>query len=82
MGSVERELERAVESIRHGFFDVANLKGIRFLDFSKKIASIFNLDTHQAKITLSIFNFSIIVSDIHTCLPFKSLSILCSFRLL
>ena len=36
MGSVEFKLKRAVESIRHGFFDVANLKGIRFLDFSKK----------------------------------------------
>ena len=32
IGSVEREVQRIVESVRHAFFVVGNLRGIEFLD--------------------------------------------------
>ena len=39
-GSVEREAESIVESVRHAFFDVGNFQGIRFLDFSGKAIAV------------------------------------------
>ena len=78
-GSVEREAERIVESVRYAFFVVGNFQGIGCLDSSGKPIAV--LDNHAADITFFSFRSTVLVSTIDQRFPSTALSLDFSLRL-
>ena len=78
-GSVERESERIVESVRHAFFDVGNLQGIGFVDSSGKAITVS--DHREADITFFSFRSTVLASAIDQRFPTTTLSLDFSLRL-
>ena len=78
-GSVERETERIVDSVRHAFFVVGNLQGIGFLDSSGKPIAVS--DPRAADITFFSFRSTVVASAIDQRFPLTALSLDFSLRL-
>ena len=64
-GPAECEAERIVASVRHAFFDVGNLQGIGFLDYSGKANMVS--DNRAADITFFSFRFTVLENAIDQC---------------
>ena len=78
-GSVERETERIVDSVRHAFFDVVNIQGIGFLDSSGR--SIVVSDNCAVDITFFSFRSTVLANAIDPNFPSTTLSLDFSLRL-
>ena len=74
-GSVEREAERMVYSIRHTFFHVDNLPGIGFFDFSGKSTLVWDLMNRSADIVCFTFRYILTANDVDHHFPSTTLSL-------